>query len=75
MGAVVLCARLLGMGVSGLESSDGQQRTLFEEEVDQRGDRLDEVTDQIKDRFGKRSVRRGSAAKMHRSDRPDLPSA
>jgi len=31
------------------------------------------VTDQIKDRFGKRSVRRGSAADMHRSDRPDLP--
>ena len=70
-----LCARLLGMGVSGLESPDSQQRTLFDEPEEQRDERLDEVTDQIKDRFGKRSVRRGSAAKMHRSDRPDLPSA
>ncbi len=70
-----LCARLLGMGVSGLESADEQQRTLFDEPEEQRDERLDEVTDQIKDRFGKRSVRRGSAAKMHRSDRPDLPSA
>jgi DNA polymerase-4 len=69
-----LCARLLGMGVSGLESADEQQRTLFDQQKDRRDERLDEVTDQIKDRFGKRSVRRGSAAKMHRSDRPDLPS-
>jgi DNA polymerase-4 len=68
-----LCARLVGMGVSGLESPSSQQRGLFDEEEDPRGGRLDEVTDQIKDRFGKRSVRRGSAADMHRSDRPDLP--
>ena len=61
------------MGVSGLESPGSQQRGLFDEEEDPRGGRLDEVTDQIKDRFGKRSVRRGSAADMHRSDRPDLP--
>ncbi len=70
-----LCARLLGMGVSGLEGAEVQQRTLFDQPEEERDERLDEVTDQIKDRFGKRSVRRGSAAKMHRSDRPDLPSA
>ena len=68
-----LCARLIGMGVSGLESADQQQGKLFEQQEDQRAEKLDDVTDKIKDRFGKASVRRGSAASMHRSDRPDLP--
>lgn len=50
--------RLLGMGVSGLDDGLDNQLTLFQAEQAKYDD-LDRVSDQIKDRFGDKAVRRG----------------
>jgi DNA polymerase IV len=53
--------RLLGFGVSQLVSPDTRQLTLFDEDSYAKRERLDSVTDQIKDRFGKAAIQRGGA--------------
>ena len=58
--------RLLGMGVSGLENAGQQQGTLFDaERVKQR--QLDNVADQIKERFGMGAI--GRAAQLQRDEK------
>jgi len=55
--------RLIGFGVGNLTTGASQQLSLFED--DRRGrarkERLSEVTDTIRNRFGKQSIRRGSS--------------
>jgi len=53
--------RLLGMGISGLESRQRpRQLSLFETEEDQKRERLDSVADQVQDKFGRHMLMRGS---------------
>ncbi|HSG06331.1 MAG TPA: DNA polymerase IV, partial [Nitrospiria bacterium] len=52
--------RLLGMGVQGLTADQPVQRELFDEGGEDRQRRIDEATDQIKERFGKSVIRRGT---------------
>ncbi|MCH8979850.1 MAG: hypothetical protein IH945_11505 [Armatimonadetes bacterium] len=62
-----LCVRLIGMGVSGIDRSEEKQTLLFDEETGDRSRRLDEVTDQIKDRFGIDAVRRAITSGRNQS--------
>ncbi len=50
--------RLIGFGASHL-TSQGEQLHLFTDLVDQRGQRLDRVTDAIQTRFGQDAIHRG----------------
>ena len=52
--------RLLGVGVTGFETSRAAQRTLFPEEERQSRGRLDQAVDTIREKFGRASVSRGS---------------
>jgi DNA polymerase-4 len=63
--------RLVGMGVSNLTSSAVQQQMLFDNEERSRNDRLDEMKDQLKDRFGQDAIRRGTSVEHDISRRPD----
>ncbi|MBN2295227.1 MAG: DNA polymerase IV [Pirellulales bacterium] len=58
--------RLLGMGVSGFDDSGQSQSLLFDREERARQGKLDTVTDEIVDRFGKGSI--GRAGTMDGSD-------
>ncbi len=60
-----LSIRLLGVGVSGIETGGATQQLLFEDEQRARSSRLDHVSDEIKQRFG------GSALKRAAGMRPD----
>ena len=53
--------RLLGVGVSGFSSDTTQQGDLFSENA--KHDELDEVTDEINQRFGKMKIHRGRHTK------------
>jgi DNA polymerase-4 len=53
--------RLLGMGVTGFESSGMAQQMLFDAEDRRKHARLDDVADRLKERFGADSLRRGSS--------------
>ena len=55
-----LDVRLLGIGVSGFEHSGHAQGLLFDQGEHQKQKQLDAAIDQITDRFGKASLRRGS---------------
>ena len=57
-----LCVRLIGIGVSNIDDSDHKQQLMFDEEGGGRSEKLDEVTDQIKDRFGTDAIRRAIAS-------------
>ena len=61
--------RLLGMGASGLDASGQTQRVLFEDEDRRRQSRLDDVTDQIKDRYGRRAIGRAGTMKKGKPPR------
>jgi DNA polymerase-4 len=50
--------RLLGVGVSGFETPRRTQLMLFPDEQHDRNSRLDQVTDQIRDKFGASSLQR-----------------
>ncbi len=52
--------RLLGMGISEFQQPNATQATLFDEEDRQKQSRIDEVGDQLKDRFGTQALRRGN---------------
>ena len=52
-----IAVRLLGVGVSGFKNESAQQDDLFSE--DKKHDELDEVTDEINQRFGKLKIHRG----------------
>jgi DNA polymerase-4 len=53
--------RLLGVGVSGFENDSTYQGDLFSEDI--KYDELDEVTDEINQRFGKLKIHRGRHTK------------
>jgi len=60
--------RLLGMGVSNLESrQQPRQLSLFENETHQKQGQLDAVADQVQDKFGSGLLMRGSGL-LRRSD-------
>ncbi len=50
--------RLLGIGVSGFEAP--AQKSLFEEESTDRGPRIDELRDKVREKFGKKALVRAS---------------
>ncbi len=56
-----LSVRLLGMGVSDIDASGRAQGQLFDEEERRRQRQLDQVADQVKDRFGTSALRRGTS--------------
>jgi DNA polymerase-4 len=56
-----LSVRLLGMGVSDIDASGRAQGQLFDEEERRRQRQLDEVADQVKDRFGTSALGRGTS--------------
>jgi DNA polymerase-4 len=55
-----LPVRLVGMGVSGLDTTGLVQGMLFDQAERQKQSRVDSVADQIKEQFGRRALRRGS---------------
>lgn len=63
--------RLVGMGVSNLTSNDTTQKMLFDNEQRSRNSRLDEMQDQLKDRFGHDAIRRGTSVEHDINRRPD----
>ena len=63
--------RLVGMGVSQLSHDKKVQLGLFDQDETARDKRLDEAADQILDRFGNGSVRRGSSLDHRVSFRAD----
>ena len=52
-----IAVRLLGVGISGFENENTQQGDLFSK--DAKHDELDELTDEINQRFGKLKIHRG----------------
>ena len=64
--------RLLGVGVSGFDSTASEQMTLFDEVETGLHERLDEATDLIRDRFGASSVGRASQL-VNKNRRPSYP--
>jgi DNA polymerase-4 len=51
--------RLIGVGVSNLEDA-AQQLSLWEDENEKKGRKLQNTLDELKERFGDRSIQRGS---------------
>ena len=51
--------RLLGFGVSGLAPEQAGQQLLFRDPEEEKLKRLDKVVDEIRDRYGNRTVHRG----------------
>ncbi len=49
--------RLLGVGVSSLGTDTGRKLSLFEKHIDE-SENLDRLEDQIKEKFGKKSILR-----------------
>lgn len=63
-----LSIRLIGVGVTGFDHSSRQQRSLFDEEDQQKYARLDQIKDQIADRFGLDSLKRGNRISKDAAD-------
>ncbi|MFH1301064.1 MAG: DNA polymerase IV [Planctomycetota bacterium] len=63
-----LSIRLIGVGVSGFDAGHLHQRSLFDEDDQQKHSRLDQVKDQIANRFGTDSIKR---ANLISTDDPD----
>lgn len=64
--------RLVGMGVSNLTSNKVSQQMLFDGESQARKQRLDEMKDELKNRFGHDAIRRGTSME-HQVDRSPDP--
>lgn len=56
--------RLLGVGVSGFETGERRQQSLFREAEDDDLRRLDESVDRIRERFGREGLSRGSDLRL-----------
>lgn len=67
-----LVVRLLGMGASTLQPASSAQRRLFDDADDLRDRRIDQVTDEIRARFGNTSLRRASTVE-HDANHRALP--
>jgi DNA polymerase-4 len=65
-----LPVRLLGMGVMDIDRTGVTQRQLFDEGDRVKQDGLDEVGDQIRERFGSKALSRGSTLKHDARHRP-----
>ena len=65
-----LPVRLLGVGVSGFEATGQKQLTLFPDEAREKDSRLDQVRDQINDKFGKGALNRASGLQHHTELKP-----
>ncbi|MDA7977311.1 MAG: DNA polymerase IV [Pirellulales bacterium] len=52
--------RLIGIGVSHFDNASVRQTMLFEEHTHEKETRLDATVDEIADRFGNRSIKRGA---------------
>ena len=65
-----LPVRLLGMGVTEIDRTGVTQRQLFDEGDRVKQDGLDEVGDQIRERFGSKALSRGSTLKHKARHRP-----
>lgn len=63
-----LSIRLIGIGVTGFDAGTLQQRSLFDEDDQQKQSRLDQVKDQIANRFGTDSLKRGSRISSEETD-------
>ncbi len=64
--------RLLGVGVSNLKSPQQfVQKTLFDHEDREKQNRFDQMSDEIRDRFGHSSLRRGTSLEHEIRHRPD----
>jgi|LakMenE18May11ns_1017448.scaffolds.fasta_scaffold9894167_2 DNA polymerase-4 len=59
--------RLVGFGVSKLESDPAVQQSLFGEDQARRDRKIDIVADEIATKFGKRAIRRGAGTDHKRS--------
>ena len=64
-----LCIRLLGVGVSNLQQQGSIQGELFDDPAQE--SRLDEVTDEIEDRFGRGAVNRASSTMRTTNPKPE----
>ena len=62
--------RLLGMGVSNLQTQLPVQQSLFATEQDDRDSKLDQVADQIRSRFGTTSLRRATTVQHDAVHKP-----
>jgi DNA polymerase-4 len=67
-----LIVRLLGIGVAQLSPRAPGQQSLFANEADDRNAKLDQVSDLIRGRFGKASLRRASTV-QHQAEHRPLP--
>jgi len=63
--------RLVGIGVSNLTSSKVSQQLLFDGVQRTRNHRLDQLKDELKDRFGQDAIRRGTSMEHDVSRRSD----
>ncbi len=61
--------RLIGVGVSHFDETDVRQTMLFEEQAHEKDKRLDATMDQIADRFGASSIRRGANLRKRDTDK------
>ncbi len=60
--------RLIGMGVDKLSCNRPIQLTLFDQENAERAKRIDKATDEIRDKFGKLALNRGSTLRRKRRE-------
>lgn len=63
--------RLLGVGVSGFAGDGFVQKSLFDEEGQQKQRKLDAVSDAVREKFGSIALSRGSGLKHQARHRPD----
>jgi len=67
-----LVVRLLGVGISNLQPPNPIQQSLFSEEQNERDTKLDNVADQIRNRFGTTLLQRASTVHHNAKDKPHL---
>ncbi len=63
--------RLIGLGAANLSRSTAQQMALFDQEDQQKQSRVDQISDSIRDKFGQKSLNRGSNLEHKIRLRPD----